>query len=423
MRAEIVSIGTELMLGTITDTNASYLAQRLALLGIDCHYVSQVGDNLSRLTDTLRRASERSDLVITTGGLGPTQDDLTREAISAMLGEPMEVDPALAAELRRFFERRGVQMPEPNLKQATLISSSQAIRNPVGTAPGWWVEINAPSGVRTFISMPGVPYEMKRMWEHEVEPKLQAESKTVIVSRTLKILGLGESAAEEKVRDLMSGSHPTLAPYAKQDGVHLRMTAKVARRDDAQPLLAVLEDEIRSRLGNAVYGVDDETPHGVVQLLLRQLGYSCVLLEVGGPAAGALAPLLDEESVAASRLSLVSVPSLDSLAPLFGGTPDWTNPGTLRQAVSALKVQAGADVALGLLASAAASDAGAGVVVAEAEFVLLTPPESPESDDARAAGIRQTWRTERSEIRRLAGLVGINLLRLRLLKTMQQGSG
>ena len=420
MRAEIVSIGTELMLGTITDTNASYLAQRLALLGIDCHYVSQVGDNLARLVDTLRRASERSDLVITTGGLGPTQDDLTREAISAMLGEPMEVDPVLEAELRSFFEKRGVKMPEPNIKQATLISSAQPIRNPVGTAPGWWVEVTTPSGIRRIVSMPGVPYEMKRMWEHEVEPMLRTHSKTVIVSRTLKILGLGESAAEEKVRDLMSGTNPTLAPYAKQDGVHLRMTAKVATLDEAKPLLTALEDEIRSRLGDAVYGVDDDTPHGVVRLLLRKLGYSCVLLEVGGPAAGALAPLVDEESATSPTMSLISVPGLAALTTLFADVPGWTNPTTLKQAAIALRAQVGSDVALGLMANAGASEAGAGVVAADAEFVLLAPSEN---DEASAAGIRQSWRTDRLEIRRLAGLVGINLLRLRLLKTMQQGNG
>src|SRR4051812_14923535 len=137
MRAEIVSIGTELLLGTITDTNASYLAQQLAALGIDCYYVSQVGDNLDRLVETLRRAWDRSDLIVTTGGVGPTQDDLTREAIAALLGETMTVDPTLESELRAFFVRRGVDMTQTNLKQASLIPSAQTLPNPIGTAPGW----------------------------------------------------------------------------------------------------------------------------------------------------------------------------------------------------------------------------------------------------------------------------------------------
>src|SRR6478672_1892617 len=127
MRAEIVSIGTELLLGSIVDTNAAYLAQRLATLGIDCYYVSQVGDNLNRLTEILRRATSRSELVITTGGLGPTQDDLTREAIATLLGESMEVQPELERDLRAFFKRRGAEMPAANVKQATLVRSAQVI--------------------------------------------------------------------------------------------------------------------------------------------------------------------------------------------------------------------------------------------------------------------------------------------------------
>src|SRR5438552_4646139 len=203
MHAEIVSIGTELLLGTITDTNASYLAQRLAPLGIDCYYVSQVGDNLDRLVDTLDRAHKRSDLIITTGGLGPTQDDLTREAIAALLGQTMTVVPELERDLRAFFERRGVQMPERNLKQATLIPSAQALRNPVGTAPGWWVTTDDADGTRIIVSMPGVPFEMKRMWEQEVEPRLRSlrsGSHSVILSSTLKTLGLVESAVVGKVQ-------------------------------------------------------------------------------------------------------------------------------------------------------------------------------------------------------------------------------
>ncbi len=200
MRAEIVSIGTELLLGTITDTNASYLAQRLAALGVDCYYVSQVGDNVERIVGVLQRAWERSDLIVTTGGLGPTQDDLTREAIAQLLGEEMAVDPELERHLVSLFARRGWHMPESNMKQATLVPSASAISNPVGTAPGWWVSRAGANGAseRVIISMPGVPFEMKRMWEREVEPKLASASSSVIVSRTLKIMGLGELRASKR---------------------------------------------------------------------------------------------------------------------------------------------------------------------------------------------------------------------------------
>src|SRR5438045_4828908 len=200
MRAEILSCGTDLLLGHITDTNATYLAQSLASLGIDLYFVSQVGDNQGRIVETLRRAWERSDLVIMTGGLGPTEDDLARESISALLGETMQVDPKLEAELRAMFARIGSHMPERNVKQATLIPSAQAIPNPVGTAPGWWVEKDG----KVIACMPGVPHEMHKMWEEQVQPRL-AERITgggVIVSRTLKLAGIGESHAEEAVGEL-----------------------------------------------------------------------------------------------------------------------------------------------------------------------------------------------------------------------------
>lgn len=140
MRGEIISVGTELLLGHITDTNASWLAQEFSKLGIDCFYISQLGDNLGRIVEHLERAWDRSEFIVMTGGVGPTEDDLTREAISGLLGETMVVQPDLEADLRKFFDRRGVVMPPRNVKQATLIPSARVLANPVGTAPGWWVE-------------------------------------------------------------------------------------------------------------------------------------------------------------------------------------------------------------------------------------------------------------------------------------------
>ena len=184
MRAEILSIGTELLLGQILDTNANYLAQQLPPLGLDLYYVSQIGDNLGRLTGAFRSALERSDIVITTGGLGPTEDDLTREAIAEVLGETPEVQPALEAELRAFFERRGRTMPARNVKQATTIASGTYLPNPIGTAPGWWVEKDE----HIVVAMPGVPVEMRKMWEEQAVPRLQGRlpGGGVILSRPLK---------------------------------------------------------------------------------------------------------------------------------------------------------------------------------------------------------------------------------------------
>ena len=193
MRAEIISCGTELLLGHITDTNATYLAQHLASLGIDLYYVSQVGDNLERIVETLQQAWQRSDLVVMTGGLGPTEDDLTREAISALLGETMQVDPEQEAILRARFAHANRLMPERNLKQATLIPSAQALKNPVGSAPGWWVE----KETHIIVAMPGVPREMYCMWEEEVVPRLSKYTGGLIFTHILRVYGLGESSVEE----------------------------------------------------------------------------------------------------------------------------------------------------------------------------------------------------------------------------------
>src|SRR5215467_12752393 len=205
MRAEILSCGTELLLGHITDTNATYLEQSLASLGIDLYFVSQVGDNQGRIVETLRRAWERSELIIMTGGLGPTEDDLARESISALLGETMRVDPRLEAELRRMFATRGASMPERNVKQAALIPSAEALPNPYGTAPGWWVEKDG----HIIVAMPGVPREMYHMWENEAIPRLAPFAGGLIFTRILRVSGLGESMVEERLDSLIHGNNPT----------------------------------------------------------------------------------------------------------------------------------------------------------------------------------------------------------------------
>ena len=287
MRAEIVSVGTELLLGHITDTNASWLAQQLSQLGIDCFYISQLGDNLGRLTAHLRRAWERSELIVITGGVGPTEDDLTREAISALLDEPMVVQPYLEIELRAFFARRGVAMPESNVKQATLIKSARVVPNPVGTAPGWWVERDD----RIVVAMPGVPGEMYRMWEHEVVPRLrQRQGGSVILTRTFKVIGIGESAVEELIRPLLASTNPTIATYAKPDGVHVRTSAKAGSMDEARTLLDALEPHVREVLGPAIYALDDDSLAGVVAALLRRAGLTIATGEelTGGLIAGDL---------------------------------------------------------------------------------------------------------------------------------------
>jgi len=276
MKAEIISIGTEILLGDILDTNANYLAARLPVLGIDLYWMTQVGDNLGRLTEAFRRAWDRSDLTLATGGLGPTEDDVTREAIAAALDEPLSIQPELEAQLRAFFAGRGLLMPERNVKQAALIPSARAIPNPRGTAPGWWVEREG----RILVALPGPPAELERMWEVEVAPGLAAlVGGGAIVSRTLKTAGIGEGAVDEMVSPLLKSTNPTIGVYAKADGVHLRITAKAATAEDARSLIAPVEEEARRILGQAVWGADDDTLEGAVGAMLKERGLTLATME------------------------------------------------------------------------------------------------------------------------------------------------
>jgi nicotinamide-nucleotide amidase len=276
MRAEILSIGTEILLGEIVDTNSAYIAARLPALGIDLYYKHTVGDNLGRLVETLGRALERADLVLCTGGLGPTEDDLTREAIAAVMGEETRIDPALEAWLRDLFSRRGGRMPERNIKQAWLIPSARAIPNPRGTAPGWWVERDG----KIIIAMPGPPAEMTRMWQEEVAPELERRhAGIVLLTRTIKTAGIGEGNVDEMLSPLLKTTNPSVGIYARADGIHVRIGAKAATQAEARALIEPLEAEMRRILGAAVWGTDDDTFESVIGSMLRSGGLTLAVME------------------------------------------------------------------------------------------------------------------------------------------------
>src|SRR5438067_326798 len=259
MRAEIMSCGTELLLGHITVTNATYLAQSLAALGIDLYYVSQVGDNLDRIVETLQRAWQRSDLIVMTGGLGPTEDDLARESISTLLRETMQVDPELEVTLRARFAHASMPMLERNMKQATLIPSAHSLGNPLGSAPGWWVEKDA----HIIVAMPGVPREMYRMWEEEAIPRLKPYTGGLIFTRILRVSGLGESAVEERLGELIHNTNPTLATYAKADAIDVRITAKAETSEKAERQVAEMEVQVRQILRHHIFGTGKDTLQNV----------------------------------------------------------------------------------------------------------------------------------------------------------------
>jgi len=276
MKAEIISVGTEILLGEITDTNASYLAGQLPLLGIDLYWISQVGDNQGRLIEVLKRAWQRSDLILTTGGLGPTEDDLTREVIAEMLGEELRIDPISEQSIRERFAHRRIEMAPSNIKQAAVIPSAEAIPNPRGTAPGWWVEKDG----HILMAMPGPPGEMHHMWQTEVLPRLQQRTTgTIIFSKTLKLFGIPEGTVDEMVSPLLSSTNPTLGVYAKADGIHLRFTAKAQTQKQAEEMVAQGETKVRSILGESIWGTDNETLASVVGHALVEKGLSLAVME------------------------------------------------------------------------------------------------------------------------------------------------
>lgn len=288
MNAEILSIGTELLLGEVIDTNASYLAGQLPLLGIELHWITIVGDNRQRLSEAFHQAWKRSDIILVSGGLGPTEDDITREAIAEMLNEKLKVSPRLEQELRSFFSRIGREMSSHNIKQATIIPSAEAIPNPRGTAPGWWIEKEE----RIIVAMPGPPWEMQYMWENEIEPRLQQKlQKEYIVSRTLKSFGLSEAKVDEIVSPLFYSTNPEIGIYAKPDGIHIRLIARALEREEAEKIITQSENRLQEILSDQIWGFDSDTLEGVVGTLLTDKGLTLATMEsfTGGLLASTLA--------------------------------------------------------------------------------------------------------------------------------------
>lgn len=288
--AEIVSIGTELLLGQILDSDAPFLAQRLSALGVNVFFRTTVGDNAVRVGDTLRQALSRADIVICIGGLGPTQDDLTRDAIAGALGVPLQRDPELVAHLTQWFARKGILQPKPSIfRQADVPVGGIPMPNSYGTAPGLWIE----HGGKVVVALPGPPSEFEPMVEASLLPMLRrylGTTEQVIVSRTLRLVGMGEAEAESLLLDLMKGSNPSVAPYAKQAEVQLRVTASAVTTDLANALIQPIVDEIKSRLGIAVYSDNDDDLETRVVMMLVERGEMVATAEscTGGLLAGRL---------------------------------------------------------------------------------------------------------------------------------------
>jgi competence/damage-inducible protein CinA-like protein len=276
--AEIVAIGSELLLGQIVDTNSAWMAQRLTALGVNLYFKSIVGDNPGRMKEVIARALERADIVITSGGIGPTQDDLTREIVAEVTGRRLVQDAGMLEQVEEHFRRRGRTMTPNNIRQSYMPEGATPVKNPNGTAPSFVVE--DPRGV--IFSLPGVPVEMKWLFENEVEPYLRKKFNLaeVIHYRVLKIIGIGESAVDDKVGYLIAhSSNPTVGVLALPGQVDVRIAAKAANRDEAVKMIAPVEAEVRGLLGNAIFAADDETMEHVVGRLLREQNKSVAVYE------------------------------------------------------------------------------------------------------------------------------------------------
>ena len=276
--AEIVSIGSELLLGQIVDTNAAWMAQRLTQLGVNLFYKTVVGDNPGRMKEVIGRALERSDVVITGGGLGPTQDDLTREVIAETTGRELVLDTGLQEQIERRFHRRGLIMTPNNERQAYIPAGAIAVENPNGTAPSFIVE--GPS--YAIFALPGVPFEMKWLFDHEVVPYLQRkfDLSETIASRVIKVADIGESSVDDRIGHLIANSsNPTVGVLAHPGQVDVRITAKADNTDEAMKLIAPVEEQVRELLGRHVFAADDETIEGAVGKLLREKDVTVAVYE------------------------------------------------------------------------------------------------------------------------------------------------
>ncbi len=411
MRAELIAVGTELLLGQITDTNATYLARLLAAHGVDLLHKQTVGDNLERARQAVVLALGRADLILTSGGLGPTEDDLTVEAVALAAGVPLIFDQSVADTIAAFFTQRRRPAPESVFRQARVPQGARVVPNRRGTAPGLIV----PVGDRTIFMFPGVPHEMEGLVTDGLVPWLRAHAgEDVIRSRVLRITGLGESMVEEQVRDLIHGTNPTVAPLAKLGEVHLRITAK-GRPDTVDPLIAEVEAALRSRLRDAVFGADDDTLQEVTARLLVARGVTLAVAE--SCTAGLVASRLTEMPGSSAFLLAGFVPYSNEAKVRDVGVPadllaahGAVSAEVAMALASGARRRAGADLGL-----AVTGIAGPGGGTSDKPVGLVYLAAADEAG-ARASELNYGAGPGREIIRHLVAQAAINLLRLTLLR-------
>ena len=296
MKCEVIAVGTELLLGNIVNSNARYLSEKLAELGIDVHYHITVGDNMERLKEVIQTSMNRSDIIITTGGLGPTDDDLTKEGVAAALGLKLLPHKHSLEKIEGYFKATNRPMPECNKKQGYIPEGAKVLENNNGTAPGIVLE----KADKVIILLPGPPKEMMPMFVEKVYPYLKAKSDFIIKSKTLRVVGVGESTIQELLQHIFDEqSNPTVAPYAKDGEVHLRITAKCQDEVEANSLLKEMETKITNILHENIYGYDEESLEYIVYKLLKEKNMTVSIAEscTGGLISGRLTNVSGVSSV------------------------------------------------------------------------------------------------------------------------------
>jgi nicotinamide-nucleotide amidase len=411
MRCDVLAIGTELLLGQIVDTNSSWLGETLAEAGIDTCEHRKVGDNLGRMVQCLRELLERADAVIVCGGLGPTPDDVTREAIAAVMGVELERRDDLVDEIAAIFGGRGRPMPENNLRQAEVPVGGDAIPNPIGTAPGLRCEITVNGTAKVVYAVPGVPYEMTKMVTEQVLPDLLARAgdRAVIVSRSLKTWGASESGLAEMIADRVDQqTNPTIAFLARGiEGIYVRMTAKAATEAEAMALLDAEDAELRTVLGDLVFAVDDDTMESTVLALCAARGWT---LGVGESLTGGFigARLANVPGASATFRGAVASYATEVKRTLLGVTaPEVVSEAAAKQMAVGACAALGADVGIsvtGVAGPAEMEDQPVGTVW----YGLAIPGHEPEAVHMRMPG-------DRERIRQFSTIGLLNLLRMRLL--------
>jgi nicotinamide-nucleotide amidase len=407
VRCDVLAVGTELLLGQIVDTNSAWIGEQLAAAGIDTHLHVQVGDNQARMVEMLRYLLEQSDAVIVCGGLGPTQDDITREAIAEVMGTSLERRDELADAIREMFMSRGRAMPASNLRQADIPKGGEPIPNPNGTAPG----LLCPLGEKVIYAVPGVPHEMEYMVATAVVPHLLERSgeRGTILSRSLKTWGSSESGLSERIAHRVDAqTNPTIAFLARGiEGLIVRITAKAPTPEEAEALVGAEEAILRKELGDLVFGADDQTMESVVSDVLRERGWTLGLAE---SLTGGLVGSRISEAPGSSEIfkgSIVSYATEIKRSVLGVTAENVVSAECAMQMADGARRVLGADVGLAVTGVAGPTEQE-GQPVGTVFFGIALPGEEPEALHARMPG-------DRLRIRQFSTISLLNLARLRLL--------